>query len=426
MLQAPGVQQLEAVDKLQASRRTRSVVSRHTAGCWAGCLAQGNQPHSMFRRGLHTTMATVLLLGVLAAVVTQGAAIAGTFDRSSCPSWLQQYEQFHIKNRVSPTAKYLVANCPPWVGVGDHLRGMMYALRAAAATDRVLLIEWQNHGPLTDYLVPNSGINWTFAGTPATQLSKWDLMRSSEITDVFDNQDLKHMFTQNNYFAWPPGNKTFLGLRTNFPADTPCVKCQPVNGSAASQDLVCLFQFLFKPSPEVERRTDKHLRLLYPGRSPSSVDYAALHLRVGHMHGEPEAIERNPGWGGRVDALTKLLTAVPCATGLAREDGGIDVTETPLLMLADHKGIRHFARAGHVANVVTPVFDAVHTKASSRENHMQAFVDINLMARAKCLVYSRSGFSSVGLWMHGDASCTMLLSDCHQACRKNSSLPLCS
>jgi hypothetical protein len=139
------------------------------------------------------------------------------------------------------------------------------------------------------------------------------------------------------------------------------------------------------------------------------------------MRGEESVVNRISGW---VDPLVKFLLAVSCGRGLATESG-IDTRATPMLLLADHKGIRQFSRHGMLADAVTPAYDAVHTKMNSVESHLQSFVDLNLMARAKCSVMSHSGFSNVGWWLGGGSSCKMLLSECHKKCAQDSASPFC-
>jgi hypothetical protein len=148
-------------------------------------------------------------------------------------------------------------------------------------------------------------------------------------------------------------------------------------------------------------------------------DYQAVHLRLGAMQGEAEVINRIS-----VEPLSKALLAVSCGSGLAAQ-AGIELATTPLLLLADHRGVRHFARHGRFANVITPAHDAVHTKLRSLEAHMQSFVDLNLIARARCAVLSYSGFSNVGWWLGGGKSCRMMLSECQKVCEADSTSPFC-
>lgn len=150
-----------------------------------------------------------------------------------------------MANRGAAGARYLIADAPGFVGVGDHLRGFMYALRVAAATNRVILLRWEHPGNLTDFLVPGSSINWQWEGTPAVNLTRTDrnLKLSSPEKDVFTNNDVGKAFPTGDFFSHGLSNKTFLVLKTNFPAEQKCVMCPSVMGKPhESYDFVCLFR----------------------------------------------------------------------------------------------------------------------------------------------------------------------------------------
>jgi hypothetical protein len=195
----------------------------------------------------------LLLLAILVAVavVPQPAAAtaapADGFDKSRCPAWLGQYESWHVANRGAAGARYLIADAVGILGVGDNLRGMMYALRVAAATNRVLLLRWEHPGNLTDFLVPGSSVDWaTWEGTPAVDLLAADrrLKLSTAETDVFKTIGVRAAFPNLTHFSHGLTNKTFLVLKTNFPAESACLMCPPVAGTTKNQsyDFVCMFR----------------------------------------------------------------------------------------------------------------------------------------------------------------------------------------
>jgi hypothetical protein len=398
--------------------------------------------HAPFRRRLASRQQLLLLLALVGLSAPACVRAGDAFDSSRCQQWLRHYEHWHEAQRGRPSAKYLIAEAPGFVGVGDHLRGMMYALRVAAATQRVLLLHWEHPGNLTNFLVPASRIDWRFLGTPAASFGTRDLKQATTEMDVFGGADLGAAFPGARFFTHDPSNKTFLVLKTNFPAEQACIMCPGVRGTPAQgYDFVCLFRFLFRPSVLVQRMTDEYLRSLYHLNSSSSssssgsnssssdgqqqlasLEYAAVHLRLGQMRGEDATINRISGW---VDPLAKFLLSVSCGRAVAQQ-AGVNVTATPMLLLADHRGIRHFSAAGRLAGVVAPQYEAVHTKLNSHRDHLLSFVDLNLLARAKCLVTSHSGFSNVGWWMSGGNSCRMMLGECHKACAKDPTGPFCA
>ena len=96
--------------------------------------------------------------------------------------WLAEYEAFHKANRGRPGAKYLVHSVDSGLngGVGDRLRGMLFTVRAAAASKRVLLMRWATPHPLHHFLEPaDGGIDWRMDGielpAPAVEVSAIDV-----------------------------------------------------------------------------------------------------------------------------------------------------------------------------------------------------------------------------------------------------------
>jgi hypothetical protein len=123
----------------------------------------------------------------------------------------------------------------------------MYALRVAAATNRVILLRWEHPGNLTDFLVPGSSIDWRWEGTPAVNLTAGpdrNLKLSTLEKDVFTNNEVGKAFPAGDFFSHGLSNKTFLVLKTNFPAEQKCVLCPGVTGKPhESYDFVCLFRW---------------------------------------------------------------------------------------------------------------------------------------------------------------------------------------
>jgi hypothetical protein len=364
--------------------------------------------------------AAVLAAAALAVVLAAGEDLQ--FDRSRCPSWLHDYEQFHKENRGRELANYLVANAGSKIGVGDMLRGMMFALRVAAATKRVLLLNWNNNAAanLTTFLVPASGINWTLPGTLFERFSETDFETSTAQTDVMPtsiiSQNIKKLglkFSQ----------KQFLVFESNLRAEQHCSFC-PDGGSRSALDdqHTCMFQFLFKPSELVHKMAAQQLAALFPGQPLASLGYQAVHLRLGNQVGEARLFNRI---GYNVESVDSMLLSVSCGLGMAQQSG-INTSAMPLLLIADHRNVRRFSQRGMIKHVVTPNYAAVHTgRSNNSSSYLFAFVDIYLLARAKCLLLSHSGFSNVAWWLSGGISCTQTLRECYLACRQQPPQPYC-
>eukprot|EP00775_Hariotina_reticulata_P010694 gene10694-10851_t len=369
---------------------------------------------------------TVLPRLWLAAVAVAGAVavvLAGVerFDQNRCPAWLQKYEQFHKENRGTELAKYLVARAPGTLGIGDNLRGMMFGLRIAAATRRVLLLQWDNPGQLTDFLEPASGMNWTLSGTPVTRSIAANTLTSTPLVDVVRGTALAKLAKGQIV----PSQKQILLVQSNLHAGQACTICPDGNDRMApdlSDDHVCMFSRLFKPTETVLKTAEEHLAALYPGQPLTALEYPAVHLRLGYLSGEERSVNRIEK---HVDSLEKAMLAVSCGLKMAQQSG-INTRTMPLLMIADHSSVRRFARHGRFHDVVAPYYQATHTGTVREfDSHLLAFVDLYLLSRAKCLLMSTSGFSNVAWWLSGGVTCKQTLRDCHRDCINGESSPFC-
>jgi hypothetical protein len=229
-------------------------------------------------------------------------------------------------------------------------------------------------------------------------------------------------------------DKRFLMLRSNEHPNTTCMGCPDVS---TPMDSVCVFQYLFQTSDEVQRQADAQLVKLYGGTRGEAAaaaaataaaalggNYAALHLRLGGQAGEPE----DAGYRFDTPKLTTLMSAVTCGVHLAGT-AGISKQATPLLLLTDNNQLRRFVQRGRLAGVATSTFDAVHfgiAKNSTLQERYSVFVDIALLARAKCVMLSPSGFSMTAWFLSGGRSCTLDVRHCVQSCQANPESAMCS
>lgn len=193
---------------------------------------------------------------------------------------------------------------------------------------------------------------------------------------------------------------------------------------------------MFKTTQRVRELADQQLQQLYSGTQPPTagqrqtkeatasatappdLQYVAIHLRLGHFTGEEKSIDRLVKAG--LDPLSALLRAIACAQKLAR-DKNINVSKTPILLLTDHRELRHFAQLTHLTRVVSPEYDAIHIVGGLNpwkpqdielQNVYNIFVDLELIARATCLIESDSGFSTAGWLLGGGKRCTMQVEQC--------------
>ncbi|GLC67090.1 hypothetical protein PLESTF_000514000 [Pleodorina starrii] len=217
----------------------------------------------------------------------------------------------------------------------------------------------------------------------------------------------------------------------------------------------CYFQFLFRPHPTIVERADEHLTRLYG--SPS-LDYVAWHWH----HGDVDNRVEEPV------LMSKLYDIMTCAIQLGTR-GGVDVKQRPLMLITDFKVFRRMVFRGEFTHLVTPDFtpheiedDYMDSIVLDNDNGTDGydngndgydngnvgrstassqlvlplvlpprdvpppassiFVDLLLLARARCLLISTnpsgtnpsgsnpSGSSHIAIWMGGKR-----LLECHES-----------
>jgi hypothetical protein len=322
-----------------------------------------------------------------------------------CPIWFSEYEKFHAAARGKPGTKYLIHQVPDRSvspgsgGLGDRLRGMLYALRLAAAYKRVLLFSWGQPVRLEQLLVPAGDIDWTLDGIPEFSNNS---MTDVELNAVVESKSQEPSDPQEKSMSAKVANATeqVVIVRTNLLMDAECSGCPHLPALEASTG--CVWARLFKPTKGIKAAAQQELMRLYNSSSPR---FVAVHLRLGGFTGEGEH-ERGQG------PLKNFAGAVRCATQLAREHN--ISSSTPILMVTDNQHLRSFLREGHLLGVVSPDGDAVHLDLApaldhNLTSHSISVVDMLLLSRGVCLVTS-PGFAHSGLsgfshqsWLLGGA-----------------------
>lgn len=85
----------------------------------------------------------------------------------------------------------------------------------------------------------------------------------------------------------------------------------------------------------------------------------------------------------------------------------------PLLLVSDNAALRLAVSGGRLWGVVGPPGGAVHTSrgAPGEEDVWRTWVELGMLARARCLVVSFSGFSNIARWW-GGSDCVRSVDEC--------------
>lgn len=326
----------------------------------------------------------VVLVGCLALLHPRGKHHAEAQMNLSCPLWIVDYQRFHQQQRGRPQAKYLIHEVDGIAGgVGDRLRGMMFAVRVAHASQRVVLFDWAQPYQLTHFFSPNGHINWTLEGLA---------MSATRVLHCIDVvcDDVKTG-------AFLLYKDAVISIRTNSFMDNPCVSCPDL--APWSRDAVCLWHTLFRPNADITAQVYHQLSLLYSRRN---VRYAAIHLRLGGSVGEAELTAATEPVRYAHGPLKNFLGAIKCVHALAKISN-IDLASTPILLITDNLYLRQFVGSGHLPGFVTPSLVPVHVDKAANHNlssHKTTFVDLTMLGKATALVTSPSGFSHQA-WLLG-------------------------
>lgn len=367
-----------------------------------------SEPSATSAHGAGAPVAATHMQQQASAATVQSASYKASDALPQCPEWFQQYEAFHAAAKGKPGTKYLIHQVPEHKvgksgGFGDRLRGMLYALRLAVASNRVLLFTWDRPVELNQLLVPSGSIDWTVDTVP-------------EFSHEQQQKALVLRFMNGAYHPMVLDGRLanltdqFVIVQTNQRMDAQCKGCPDLPELHPST--ACVWNRLFRPTDQILQDAQQELLRLYNSSGPG---YVAVHLRLGGFTGEAEH-ERGQG------PLKNFAGAVRCARKLASQRN--ISTSTSILMVTDNQHLRTFLQQGHVPNVVAPATQPVHIDQAlaldhNATAHRSTVVDMLLLGRAACLVTSPgykhgglSGFSHHGWLLGGAKQCHIDFREC--------------
>lgn len=162
-----------------------------------------------------------------------------------------------------------------------------------------------------------------------------------------------------------------------------------VNGSLWSPHLSCVWHSLYTPTTllaaAVQDEYDGHL---HAGRLGPEGKFTAIHLRGGNLVGERENVVRgNP--------LYNLLDALNLARGFG----------LPVFLAASDSRVRSAVATGVLVGVAGPSeAEAVHSGVRDF-NHLRTFVELGMLARGACGIWTPSGFGAIARWWSEHHDC---------------------
>ncbi|VEU45143.1 unnamed protein product [Pseudo-nitzschia multistriata] len=349
------------------------------------------------------------------------------------PEWMKDYFRWHRYKRSTwnltdwQSERWLISQClkdqdpKKCGGTADRLKPLPTLLRRAWETKRIYLIRWTRPAMLEEFLVPpEGGFDWRVPGELTAVLGEGKRLSTRQMIEKYTSGGMS--LVRARYQTDEPhriyDRYVFGPNRTGDGDDDGDVRGQDQPGF--ERIFAVAWKIAFTPSLPVQDLLRAKLAEL--GLVPNQ--YAASHLRA--LYGETS----------RPSPIIQKFTqnALACATELTAANlGGVDASRTmPIFFASDSKiAIRHALSLssggedpleGLPRVVASSNPSAVHGESDGStgtgdslvhldslvapvEAFYDTFVDLYLMAMARCVTYGRGGYGHWALLIGGHLDC---------------------
>lgn len=315
------------------------------------------------------------------------------------PEWIISYNNLTSSNSFT---KYLVYQCYHVCGgIGDRLHAIVSLYYIALRTQRQLIIDSPTPYPLINVLIPNK-VNWNQASN-VYELST----RKIHIYSIDHwHESLQHPHQLDKYQLV---TVNFNLLRFDpILFDNPQLKRLKTEEQKRNLLFKWAFLSLFKRSVALNQAiTDTKSKL-----GINNNDYISIHVRIGN--------DADISWNDpERHSIEDIDTFLDCAHKIGNTSFhqqhlllfvASDSQKAKDLMKSKDKDVR-------IANTTIYHIDrSPHTDAELvQTGTMDAFVEFMMLADAKCIVRSRSGFSKIPAMLNADTqgvSCSVQFDQC--------------
>lgn len=346
-------------------------------------------------------------------------------NSNTLPQWMKEYFDWHRKQtrRLNECNyekyKFIFLRCSngdrKCGGVADRLKTLPFVIAAAAKSKRIFMIRWERPTKLEEFLVPNE-INWS---VPQFLYNKTDSFKDTKFIPTARKvvpsikryrKKLVIEILMQDYYG---GSRYYeeldceLDNKKQFDAEL-AAKLQDFLGWS-SYELIYrdLFKTLFRPSPPIKRLVNDKMRSanLKPGEYSTS-QYRAFY-----------AVENQKHTRNEVDMISKTKNSINCASKIYPGAPVFFASDSHVAMIYARKYAEAFNR-----DVVT--FDdekeALHLdkkeqwKSGNVSDFYPTFVDLLIMAEARCMSHGVGGFGVFANILSKDPSCVIR----HESSRK--------
>jgi hypothetical protein len=318
---------------------------------------------------------------------------------SVLPDWMKDYFRWHKEQRQRlnegnwESQRFLLMTCLPWSlkcgGTADRLMSIPLMVKVAAQSQRILLIKWGRPAELEEFLLPPiNGLDW--------RVPDWLADRVEKAGERATMQDILMEMA-------PWSNLTVL--RTRFQSDDHGSdfynsRLRKTDANVWEPSFRKVFRdcwnVIFTPAPPVANIVETFLE--HNGLIPGV--YVASHLRALYA-----VKERDPRY---LDLWTH--NAINCASGLS--EGG------PMFFASDSKNATRAAMlyGDHQHTlVISRIGDreplhldkAQDWQKRTPSEYYDTFVDLYLLAMAKCVTFGIGGFGRWASYMSFNSTCAI-------------------
>ena len=298
-------------------------------------------------------------------------------------------------------------------GVADRLKSLPFFIAAAASSQRIFFIRWERPSKLEEFLIPNE-INWSmpdwmydkFHSFQDTNPDSYYLPSAKKIaygvkkyTDIIILEGLIQDYYGGsaNYYHWD----CEMDINKQF-NETYYKKYNDMAGWH-SYDIIFhdVFFTLFTPSPPIAKLVDEKMKSanLVPNQFATS-HYRAFYGIENKKHSRKES-----------ELMTKTTNALNCASKMQPGDPIFFASDSQIAVVAARK----IAEDNDNRKIVT--FDdeqeALHLDKKEQwtsgniADFFPTFVDMLIMAEAKCMAIGVGGFGRFANMISSDPTCVI-------------------
>jgi len=311
------------------------------------------------------------------------------------PEWMKQYFAWHQEQRQSlnetnwQSKRYLIVRCleidEKCGGTSDRLQSIPFAIMAANQTQRLLFIKWERPAPLEKFLVPpQGGLDW--------RIPDWidGKLNYAKSANIMHSKGVKHFIGDDRMlvdmrFQSHDHGSAYYNAHTSL------------NESTFEQLYRDCWSILFQPSLPVAALIDKEMKEL--GLEPNK--YVAVHIRSMYRSNKVDdfsmiqnAINCGSELGSPMYIATDSINTTKKAVRYGRQKGGqvaARISEQPPLHI--DRGTNFLSRANPDWSKHGP------------EAFYDIFVDLYLLASARCIAHGVGGYGRWGNLLSQNISC---------------------